>query len=250
MTFAITLLGLSAAFTAGPVPVARRVSLRAPTVAMNDVLTTLASLQGPEIFWGSEGVAFGKEESDIKGYDNFGKFVQAIQAAGLTADFQGPGPITVFAPTDAAMDSYGGMLSPDVIKYHVVPGNYPVAAIQGNLQTLQGSALTYGRRFRKTFVDYAMVGVTSSGASKGAPLPERDCWSDLAEARPPIRPRPSQARTTRATLPAATGSSMASTVCWPPARTPARAKHAALINVAALCHSPPGRRAAARLREC
>ena len=46
----------------------------------------------------------------------------------------------------------------DVLKYHVVPGKYTSAQIAGDLKTLQGNSLTYQRKFRKTFVDDAIVG--------------------------------------------------------------------------------------------
>lgn len=148
-----------------------------------DIMATAAKLQGPVIFWGSDGVKVGKEESDIKGYDNFGKFCAAVEKAGLTATLKGPGPFTVFAPTDAAFADFKGEATPDILKYHVVPGKVPLSAIQGDLKTVEGSTLKYGRRFRKTFLDYAMVGITSSGASKGQVYPvDVECSNGLIHA--------------------------------------------------------------------
>jgi hypothetical protein len=77
-----------------------------------DVLEDLATLQGPEMFWGSDGPALGFEESDIKGYDGFGKFVEACKAHGIDLS----GDITVLAPTDSAF-----------VK-HEEDGNGPVTA--------------------------------------------------------------------------------------------------------------------------
>jgi hypothetical protein len=40
-------------------------------------------MEGPEIFWGSDGVLEGYDESDIKGYDNFDVLAGAIEGAGI-----------------------------------------------------------------------------------------------------------------------------------------------------------------------
>ena len=51
--------------------VGARAPVRSSAVSMAGTIPEeLAKLQGPEIFWGSEGVELGYEESDIKGYDN------------------------------------------------------------------------------------------------------------------------------------------------------------------------------------
>mmetsp|Transcript_2187 Transcript_2187/g.3239 ORF Transcript_2187/g.3239 Transcript_2187/m.3239 type:complete len:197 (-) Transcript_2187:179-769(-) len=134
---------------------------RACTSLSASLLDTAASLQGPGIVWGSDGAEFGHGENDIKGYDNLTKFVAAVQAAGLSSVLQGPGPYTVFAPTDSAVDQYatkGGQLTADVLKYHIVEGRHTADSISGDLKTLQGESLTYKRQFRQTFVDDAIVG--------------------------------------------------------------------------------------------
>jgi hypothetical protein len=71
----------------------------AATGTGGDVLSTLQSLQGPGEVWGADGIAVGKEESDLRGYDNFGKFFDLIQSTGVAAELQGAGPFTIFAPT-------------------------------------------------------------------------------------------------------------------------------------------------------
>ena len=63
------------------------------------IISTLQYLQGPEIFWGAEGPSLGYRESDIKGYDGFGRFVAAIQAYGIDLS---TGEYTVLAPADSA----------------------------------------------------------------------------------------------------------------------------------------------------
>ena len=67
--------------------------------------------------------------------------VSAVQAAGLVDTLKGPGPFTVFAPTNAAFaklpaGTVDGLLAPDkkadltkVLTYHVVPGNIDAAGV-------------------------------------------------------------------------------------------------------------------------
>merc|ERR1719263_681670 len=84
------------AFQAGA-PLAR--TSRTSGLQMANIADTLAGLEGPEIFWGSEGVAQGHDEDEIKGHDGFGKFVAAAKANGV--DLAG-GDYTVLAPADSA----------------------------------------------------------------------------------------------------------------------------------------------------
>lgn len=81
---------------------------------------------------------------------NFKKLVAAVQAAGLTDTLKGPGPFTVFAPTDEAFDKLPKgtleslMKDPNRLKqillYHVVPGRTMVEQISGvkNIKTAEG----------------------------------------------------------------------------------------------------------------
>ncbi|MDD3934622.1 MAG: fasciclin domain-containing protein [Methanoculleus sp.] len=85
---------------------------------------------------------------------NFSIFIQAIDAAGLEKTFAGPGPYTVFAPTDEAFsrlpdavmeelfDDPKGNLA-EVLLYHVAPGNYIASGIAANdtIATVQGSPI-------------------------------------------------------------------------------------------------------------
>lgn len=103
----------------------------------------------------------GHEESDIKGYDNFKVFGAAVNAAGLGGVLSGPGPFTVFLPVDSAFDGKVDALlaNPsklaDILKYHVVAGK--ISNPSADMVTVHGATLTYGRRFRKNFVDFAML---------------------------------------------------------------------------------------------
>ena len=88
--------------------------------------------------------------------------VVAVQQAGLVDTLQGPGPYTVFAPTDAAFDALPagtveGLMQDEnkpmltkVLTYHVVPGRLDAAELtrmieagggQATLTTLKGDPL-------------------------------------------------------------------------------------------------------------
>jgi uncharacterized surface protein with fasciclin (FAS1) repeats len=138
-----------------------------------NIVDTLASLEGPGQVWGADGIAVGKEESDLKGYDNFGLFVQRLQSTGLADTLKGPGPFTVFAPTDTAIELYEKMKGPvdaATLKYSIVPGAISSAALSSaNLTPLAGGALTYSRKFRKDFVNDAIVGEKTFGPFSNFP---------------------------------------------------------------------------------
>lgn len=92
---------------------------------------------------------------------NFKTLVAAVQAAGLVDTLKGPGPFTVFAPTDEAFAkipkaTLDGLLADKaaltkVLTYHVVAGKYDAAAIMkmiadghgmAKLKTVEGGTLT------------------------------------------------------------------------------------------------------------
>lgn len=85
---------------------------------------------------------------------------------------QSAGPYTVLAPVDSAFDEYKGQVTADILKYHIIQGKRTTDSLSsGGLSTLQGGSLTYRRMFRKDFLDEALVGVKSAGASKGGNFP-------------------------------------------------------------------------------
>ena len=185
------MLALASFTSSGFAGVAAPLSLQASSkvamskVAMNDatrdaagggdIAATLLSLQGPAVLWGPDGPLQDpmKEESDIRGYDGYGKFANACAAAGI--DLTG-GSYTVFVPTDLTIDNFldtpGAQLTADILKYHIVPGVHKKDSwSSADLTTLQGGALTYRRMFRKDFLDDATPGVEPAGASKGNAFP-------------------------------------------------------------------------------
>ena len=77
--------------------------------------------------------------------------VAAVKAAGLVDTLKGPGPFTVFAPTNAAFDALPAgtvdtLLKPEnkstlagILAYHVVPGRLDGGALAARIRTGGGS---------------------------------------------------------------------------------------------------------------
>jgi uncharacterized surface protein with fasciclin (FAS1) repeats len=100
---------------------------------------------------------------------SFKTLAAALEAAGLVGALKGPGPFTVFAPTDAAFaklpaGTLEDLLKPEnkdklkgILLYHVVSGKVMSADIKGAAKpaTLQGAALD---------VKAGASGVTVNGA--------------------------------------------------------------------------------------
>lgn len=83
---------------------------------------------------------------------NFKTLATALQAAGLIDTLKGPGPFTVFAPTDAAFAkipkaTLDALLADKakltaVLTYHVVAGKVMAADVKpGSVRTVQGTDL-------------------------------------------------------------------------------------------------------------
>lgn len=165
MKIAAAVLSLAATSCAAFSPSAR--GGRVSTLLDANVVDTLATLEGPGQVWGADGIAVGKEEADLKGYDNFGLFSARLASSGVAQTLAGPGPFTVFAPTDTAIESYERMVGPldaSIINYCIVQGNVPSSAISSNpLTNLAGSNLAYSRKFRKDFVNDSIIGEKTFG---------------------------------------------------------------------------------------
>jgi uncharacterized surface protein with fasciclin (FAS1) repeats len=108
---------------------------------------------------------------------NFNTLVTALQAAGLVDTLKGPGPFTVFAPTDAAFAKIApadlDALLKDkaaltrVLTYHVVPGRVMAADVRdGSVMTVQGSSVTLATQGGVT-VDGAAVVTADVPADNG-----------------------------------------------------------------------------------
>ncbi|AOG25282.1 fasciclin domain-containing protein [Acidovorax sp. RAC01] len=108
---------------------------------------------------------------------NFKTLVAAVQAAGLVDTLKGPGPFTVFAPTDEAFakipkTTLDGLLADKaaltkVLTYHVVPGKVMAKDVKaGMVKTVQGQELKVSTT-SGVMVDQSKVIATDVAASNG-----------------------------------------------------------------------------------
>jgi uncharacterized surface protein with fasciclin (FAS1) repeats len=103
------------------------------------------------------GLALSAQAKDIVdtavGAGDFKTLATALDKAGLVQTLKGPGPFTVFAPTDAAFAKIpkaqlDALLADKakltaVLTYHVVPGKVMAQDVKaGKVKTVQGSELT------------------------------------------------------------------------------------------------------------
>lgn len=107
--------------------------------------------------------------------------VAAVKAAGLAETLSGPGPFTVFAPTNAAFNklpagTVDGLLKPEkkadltkILTYHVVPGSLKAADLKDGqkLKTVEGNELTVSMKDGKVMIDGANVSTADLAASNG-----------------------------------------------------------------------------------
>jgi uncharacterized surface protein with fasciclin (FAS1) repeats len=112
---------------------------------------------------------------------SFTTLAAAINAAGLTETLSGPGPFTVFAPTDDAFaklpaGTVENLLKPEnkdklvgVLTYHVVPGSVMAKDVvtSAKLKSVQGQELTVRVDGSAVSIDGASVIKTDIAASNG-----------------------------------------------------------------------------------
>jgi uncharacterized surface protein with fasciclin (FAS1) repeats len=111
---------------------------------------------------------------------NFSTLTAAIGAAGLTETLQGPGPFTVFAPTDEAFaklppGAIDALLKPEnkpvleqILKYHVVSGKVAAADVKtGAAPSVEGSPLDLTSADGKVTVNGANVTTADVASSNG-----------------------------------------------------------------------------------
>lgn len=101
-----------------------------------------------------------------------------INEAGLAETLRGPGPYTVFAPSDEAFKAVPAKtmgelgknkdLLKSVLAYHVVPGKVTSAEVKnGNAKTVQGSEVALARAGSFVTVEDAMVVQPDVAATNG-----------------------------------------------------------------------------------
>jgi uncharacterized surface protein with fasciclin (FAS1) repeats len=102
---------------------------------------------------------------------NFNTLAKALTAAGLVETLKGPGPFTVFAPTDAAFaklpaGTLEDLLKPEnkeklvaILTYHVVPGKVDAkqVATMSEAKTVNGKELKIMAHGGKVMIDNADV---------------------------------------------------------------------------------------------
>lgn len=107
--------------------------------------------------------------------------VQAVTAAGLGPTLEGPGPFTVFAPTNAAFKQLppgelDRLLEPankdelaNILKYHVASGEVMSSDLSNGqkIETLQGDSLTVKIEGGKVMIGDATVSQADVMASNG-----------------------------------------------------------------------------------
>jgi len=123
----------------------------APALAVSTLMLGVGSLSAGDY-------ASPKEKNIVSTAVSAGSFntlVAALKAAGLVATLEGPGPFTVFAPTDAAFaklpaGTVENLLKPEnkaqltaILTYHVVPGRVLASQVVGmtSATTVNGKSL-------------------------------------------------------------------------------------------------------------
>lgn len=127
------------------------------------------------------GVVFSVQAKDIVdtavAAGNFKTLATALTAAGLIDTLKGPGPFTVFAPTDAAFAKIpkadlDALLKDKakltkVLTYHVVPGKVMAADVKaGKVKTVEGESITI-KTMGGVMVDDSKVTATDIVADNG-----------------------------------------------------------------------------------
>jgi uncharacterized surface protein with fasciclin (FAS1) repeats len=112
---------------------------------------------------------------------SFNTLVAAVQAAGLVDALKADGPLTVFAPTDAAFaklpeGAVENLLKPEnvdqlkaILTYHVIAGKVMAASVTDGLEagSLNGESLTFAVTESGARVGNANIVSTDVAASNG-----------------------------------------------------------------------------------
>ena len=139
---------------------------------MKKTLVALAMVAGTATAFAQDIVDTAVKAGDFK------TLVTAVKAAGLVETLKGPGPFTVFAPTDAAFAKVpkaklDALLADKaaltkVLTYHVVPGAVMAADVKpGMVKTVEGQELKLSASGGKVMVNDATVVAADVKASNG-----------------------------------------------------------------------------------
>lgn len=143
------------------------------TTPMTDMATMTTTATG------GSAAAAGDIVAVASATDGFSTLVAAVEAAGLVETLQGPGPFTVFAPTDDAFAALpdgvlDALLLPEnqatlakILTYHVLPAQVMAADVTaGEVPTVEGQSITIATDGGVTVND-ANVTTTDVMASNG-----------------------------------------------------------------------------------
>ena len=159
----------------------RRTALAAAALALSAGFALPAAAQKNPMVGGAPMYASKNIVENAVNSKDHTTLVAAVKAADLVGTLSGPGPFTVFAPTNAAFAKLPPgtveqlvqpMMKPQltsILTYHVVPGRYTSADLmkmvkqgggEAKLKTAQGGTLTVlpGRSGRSVFVSDAKGG--------------------------------------------------------------------------------------------
>jgi len=147
-------------------------------------ILTLTAIVAASSFLGVARADQQEKSKDIvavaSGNGSFNTLVAAVKAAGLVDTLQGPGPFTVFAPTDEAFaklpkGTVEDLLKPEnkaklvsILTYHVVAGKVMAADVKTmKAKTVNGQSLDVKVTDGAVTVDKAKVVKTDVAASNG-----------------------------------------------------------------------------------
>ena len=156
-------------------------SAAAPATTAAPAATADASMAAPSTDAGASAApAMGDIVATADGAGTFKTLLAAATAAGLVETLQGPGPFTVFAPTDEAFAALpagtldGLLKDPEALKkillYHVVSGAVTADQVVGmtSADTVEGSPIAISVKDGKVYLnDTTQVVTTDIMASNG-----------------------------------------------------------------------------------
>jgi hypothetical protein len=124
-----------------------------------DIWGRLQTLEGPSICYGPEGIMIGKPELEIKEYDNFDMFRDALKQAGLDKVLRDTTErYTLLAVVNSGVLAFKEYLDEDILKYHIIKGDVFSDEFTGPIETLNGEFISSRIEFRKAIVDDAFIG--------------------------------------------------------------------------------------------
>ncbi|XP_071126593.1 periostin-like [Mytilus galloprovincialis] len=137
-------------------------------VILPDVIVTNGVVQGIDFVFNVPAASVNMVEYLLKNSDKFSDLTAALTLGGLLSALEGPGPFTLFAPTDAAFATLSTSLQSlasdmnlfkNILKYHVVSGSTYAADLKDGqkVSTLAGSAFTVTKAGTAVSIDHAHV---------------------------------------------------------------------------------------------